>query len=76
MIVRMCTKTTIWDQRYFEIPDDTPADKILEATENAEGYEQDFLPGTAIDLTPEDNECYSTIKIYNDQNKVIYKNGI
>jgi hypothetical protein len=77
MIVRFCTKVTIWDQRYYEIPDNTPADKILEAAENSdsESWDHDYLPDTAMELDIHENDGFATIEIYNVNNENIYKNG-
>jgi hypothetical protein len=76
------TKYSIWEKEYIFIEAETLEDakEIIREKIDNENYKIDVdyvetLYDTQTALTPESNDGYSTIEIYDEENNILFKNG-
>lgn len=76
------TKYSIWEREYIYIEAETLEDakEIMRKKIDEDDYKNDVdyaetLYDTQTPLTPESNDGYSTIEIYDDEGQILFENG-
>lgn len=67
-------KYTVWEREYYDVND--ISEKTIQDCIESIGYRIDRLNETEEMMTPSENCGNSTIEIYNENNNLIYSNGI
>lgn len=58
-------KVTIWMREYWEFPNDTPEEKVLEAMDNSEGFTNtEYLFETMEEMSIEENSGNPVVEIF------------
>jgi hypothetical protein len=74
MIIRTDTKETVWYRRFYEVPDNTPIEKILEQIDDGtlDSYEGEYLLDTSENMTIEENDGQCVFEMYDESENVLY----
>lgn len=78
--MRILVKSTIWEEFFTDSSLEEVKEFLLknhpfELVAEKEFYNNELLLETQEFISPEKNEGFSTIEIYNEENNLVYKNG-
>ena len=78
MVIRTDTKETVWYRRFYEVPDETPVEEILEGIDNGmlDSYDGEYLLDTSVNMTVEENDGQCVFEMYDENDNVLYTEEI
>ena len=71
-------KVTSWDRHWFEVEEDADPEEIYEMWDRGEIFSEEIenLDADYEILTPQENNGYSTIEIYDEYGTPLWENGV